>query len=428
MERNRVIRLTFAVLTLVLLLAPAVGRAEEAAAPTPKTTEPAAKPAEPAPEAPCPASSTLFMDALGAVGAKKPLDDLGLLIYGYTEGGFTGRLIGGQDPLIARVFDADKPNNLRLQQMKLTIERPIDRTKTFDFGGRTDFLYGTDARFIHAFGLTDHTCHEPEQADLEQLYVQAFVGKGNKDGEGLDITFGKWVTPFGAEVIDAPANLLYSRGLLFNYAIPFTHTGVKANYTFSPQASAYAAVVRGWDNFNDSNDSASFMVGGTLGTRQEVCAGTPRASLALNVITGPEQKDNSRDYRTVVDVVGTYRWTEKLTQVVNFDYGTEENGAGASAAHWSGIAHYVTYCFTDCLSGTVRAEWFQDTNGVRTGIQGNLYEITAGLTIQPLPKHAIFKNFYVRPELRWDFTDHDSAFGGGRDDQLTAGFDLIFKF
>lgn len=347
------IRLTFAVLTLVLLLAPAVGWAEEAAAPTPKTSEPAAKLAEPAPDAPCPASSTLFMDALGAVGAKKPLDDL---------------------------------------------------------------------------GLTDHTCHEPEQVDLEQLYVQAFVGKGNKDGEGLDITFGKWVTTFGAEVIDAPANLLYSRGLLFNYAIPFTHTGVKANYTFSPQASAYAAVVRGWDNFNDSNDSASFMVGGTLGTREEVCAGAPRAGLALNVSTGPEQKDNSRDYRTVVDLVGTYRWTEKLTQVVNFDYGAEENGAGTSAAHWSGIANYVTYCSADCLSGAVRAEWFRDSAGVRTGIQGNLYEITAGLTIQPLPKHATFKNFYVRPELRWDFADHDGAFGGGRDDPLAAGFDLIFKF
>ena len=203
---------------------------------------------------------------------------------------------------------------------------------------------------------------------------------------------------------------------------------MKANYTFSPQASAYAAVVRGWDNFNDSNDSASFMVGGTPGTREEVCAGAPRAGLALNVITGPEQKDNRRDYRTVVDLVGTYRWTEKLTQVVNFDYGAEENGAGTSAAHWSGIANYVTYCSADCLSGTVRAEWFRDSDGVRTGIQGNLYEITAGLTIQPLPKHAIFKNFYVRPELRWDFADHDGPFGGDRDDQLTAGFDLIFKF
>lgn len=419
-------------LTLIVSLAlGAVAPAEEAAAPPPalKTFGPAAgEPAEPAPETPAPASTTLLMDALGAVGAGKPLDNLGLLIYGWVEGGFTGRLMGGQDPLVARVFDANKPNNLRLQQLKLTIERPIDRTKTFDLGARTDFLYGTDARFIHALGLTDRTCREDTQVDIEQLYVQAFVGKGNKDGEGMDITFGKWVTPFGAEVIDAPANLLYSRGLLFNYAIPFTHTGVKANYTFSPQASAYAAVARGWDNFSDSNDSASFMVGGTLGTREEVCAGTPRAGLALNVITGPEQKDDSRDYRTVVDLVGTYRWTEKLTQVVNFDHGTEENGAGASAAHWSGIAHYVTYGFTDCLSGTVRAEWFQDTNGVRTGVQGNLYEITAGVTIQPLPKDAIFKNLYVRPELRWDFTDQDGAFGGGRHHQLTAGFDVIFKF
>jgi hypothetical protein len=402
---------------LALALGPAA-QAPAAAPPAPAAEE-AAAPAWP---------PGLLMGGLGALGAREPLDDIGLLIYGYVEGGFQGRLTGGQKTLATRVFDGAKPNNLRLQQLKLTIERPIDKTKTFDLGGRTDFIYGTDAKFIHALGLTDNTCREDTQVDLEQLYIQGFVGKGTPEGQGLDITFGKWVTTHGSEVIDAPGNLLYSRGLLFNYAIPFTHTGVRGNYTFNDQASAYLAVVRGWDNWNDHNNSPSYMVGGTLSTKHEVSKGVRRATLALNVITGPEQEFNTRDWRTVADVTGTYHWTEKLTQVVNFDYGTEQHGAATSASHWYGVAHYVNYSLSDRVGATWRVEWFGDPDGVRLGTPDtNYYENTWGLTITPMPRHPVLRNLSVRPELRWDFADQP-AFGGDRFNQLTLGFDVIFKF
>ena len=168
------------------------------------------------------------------------------------------------------------------------------------------------------------------------------------------------------------------------------------------------------------------MVGGTLNTNEKV-GDAPRASLILNVMTGPEQPENSRDFRTLVDLTGVYRWNETVTQAVNFDYATEQHGAGLAAAHWSGVAHYLQYAFTDNLLGTWRAEWFQDTDGTRTGVQGNLYEMTWGVAITPLPKHPIFKNLIVRPEIRWDWTDSKGVFAG-RDTQLTAGFDVIFKF
>jgi hypothetical protein len=148
----------------------------------------------------------------------------------------------------------------------------------------------------------------------------------------------------------------------------------------------------------------------------------------MNVITGPEQADNVSNYRTVIDLLGTYHWTDKLTQIVNWDYGTEEHGAGASAAHWTGICHYLTYVFNDYVAGTWRAEWFQDHDGVRTGIQGDLYEQTWGVTLTPFPKHPIFKNLCFRPEIRWDFAGAAEDAFGGNDNQLTAGFDVIFKF
>jgi hypothetical protein len=257
------------------------------------------------------------------------------------------------------------------------------------------------------------------------LYIQAFVGKGNAEGEGLDVTIGKFVSPIGYEATDAPCAPLYSRGLLFNSG-PYAHTGVKANYTFGPEASAYVAVVRGWDVFNDDNNAWSFIAGGTLNTKEQV-DDAPRASLLVNVITGPEQPDNSRDYRTLVDVTGTYCWNERLSQALNFNYGTEQHGADPGPSHWSGVAHYLQYAFADNVLGTWRAEWFQDTDGVVTGVQGNLYEMTWGVSVTLLPNHPVFKNLVVRPEIRWDWTDQEGAFGG-RDNQLTAGFDVIFKF
>ena len=45
----------------------------------------------------------------------------------------------------------------------------------------------------------------------------------------------------------------YSRGLLFNYAIPFTHTGLMVGYPFSDKVSANFYLVNGWDNFDDNN-------------------------------------------------------------------------------------------------------------------------------------------------------------------------------
>ena len=378
-------------------------------------------------EPPLPPETPLLMEAWDAVGLKKPLDSIGLLTYGWVESGFMGRLTGGYHPLPLRVFDGIKPNNLLLNQMKLTIERPIDPTKTFDLGGRVDFLYGSDARSMHSLGLTDTVCgpNETNEVDLEQLYIQVFVGKGNKEGEGLDVTFGKLTSPLGYEATDAPCAPLYSRGLLFNSG-PFALTGIKANYTFGPQASAYVAVVRGWDVFNDNNDAWSYAVGGTLNTKEQV-GDAPRASLLVNVITGPEQKDNVRDHRTLTDMTVIYRWNEKLSEALNFDYSTEQHGAGPKASHGYGLAHYLQYAFADNVLGTWRAEWFRDADGVVTGVQGNLYEMTWGVSVTPLPKHPILKNLIVRPEIRWDWTDAEGVFGG-RNDQLTAGFDVIFKF
>jgi hypothetical protein len=400
-------------------------------APVPPAPLTMTMPDAPAAEAPAKAEEAapaswppgLLMDGLAPVG----LDKLGLRVWGFLETGFTGRLTGGEHPLPLRGFDARRPNNFRLNQLRLTFDRPYDSAKGVDWGFRVDGLFGGDALLTHSPGFLDKAGHGTGDAwaDLTQMYVQGWVKTGAESG--LELTAGKFGTTLGAEVIDATGNALYSRGLLFNYAIPFTHTGVKANYVFNSQVSAYVAVVRGWEVFRDNNDAMSLMAGGALSSKEQI-DGHARATLALNVITGPEQADNVSHYRTVADVLGTYWWTSKLSQTVNFDYGVEQGAtASGGAAHWYGVANYFTYSINDYLAATWRAEWLRDDGGTRTGIDGNLYENTWGVSYTPWPKHPVLKNLVFRPELRWDFSDAP-AFGGDRRNQVTAGFDVIFKF
>ena len=391
---------------------------------TQATSQPATQPA-------APASSTwppgLLMEGLAAGGLRKPLDDAGVRVWGFTEGGFTGYETGGQSQLYGRYFDGRRPNNANLNQLRLTADRPYDPTKPFDWGFRIDGLYGGDAMLTHSRGLFPYSGSGDGSnwADLLQAYAQLWFKTG--DASGLEITAGKLATTLGYEVIDATGNALYSHSFLFNYAVPLTHTGVKANYIFNSQASAYVAVVEGCDVFEDNNHAVSWMAGGALSGSEQI-DGHARTQYYLNVMTGPEQDDDVNNYRTVVDQTLTHWWTSNLSQSINGDYGTEENVPGVGRANWYGVANYFTYVWSDKVSSTWRTEWFRDEKGVRIGAPGgNFVENTLGLNLTPWPNDKVFKNLSFRPEVRWDQGDND-AFGGGRKYQITTAFDVIFKF
>jgi hypothetical protein len=399
-----------------------------AAEATPAATAPAAEPAAASGWPP-----GLMMDALDGVGLRKPMDDMGFRTYGWVETGYTGVLTNGQHTLFGRVFDTFRANNLQMNQLRVTLDRPYDTNKSFDIGGRFDLLYGSDARITkNSFvGASEYAILEnvgegkgANWLDFTQAYGQLWFKTGKESG--LEVTGGKFVTPFGAEVIDAPYNALYSHSYLFGYAIPFTHTGVKLNYIWNPQLSTYFGIVNGWDVFEDNNHAHSYMAGGMLSSKEQI-GGHARDCLAFNFITGPEQTDNVTNYRTVVDGIYTHWWTEKLASVVNADWGTEQDGApDGGRANWYGADHCLTYIFNDYVTGNWRAEWFEDDSGARIGVAGQYVENTAGVTITPFPTDKVLKNLLFRPELRWDHSNRE-VFADDHD-QLTAAFDVIFKF
>src|SRR5947199_34566 len=66
----------------------------------------------------------------------------------------------------------------------------------------------------------------------------------------------------------------FSRSLLFTFAIPFTHTGLKLSYAFNDKIAASVMLVNGWDNVLDNNSAKSFGVSVAL---------TPVGPLAIYV-------------------------------------------------------------------------------------------------------------------------------------------------
>jgi hypothetical protein len=383
---------------------------------------PASQPEEPA-EAAWPPG--LIMEGFDKIGLAEPMNKIGLRFYGFVETGFTGRLTGDSNPLFGRVFDARRPNNLRLNQLVLTLDRPYDSSKQFDAGFRVDGLYGGDALLSRSLGLLPYAGSGTGDnwADLPQLYGQLWFKTG--DNSGLELTVGKFLTPIGYEALYAPNTPLYSRSFLYGYAEPISHTGVKANYVFCEHASAYFGIVNGWDNFRDNNHAHSYMAGFALSGKEQI-DGHARDTFGFNMITGPEQTGRVHNYRTLLDMTATHWWTAKLSSGLTADWGTEKDVGGFERANWYGVAHYLTYIVNPYVTTVWRAEWFKDDTGVRIGTAGSYVENTLGLALTPWSKDRVLKNVVIRPELRWDTAEH--AVFDGRFNQLTAAVDVIVKF
>ena len=366
----------------------------------------------------------LLMKGLDKAGLRKPLDDAGIRFWGYAEGGFTGDLTNGQRTLFGRLYDARRPNNARLNQVDLTVDRPYDSSKPFDVGGRVDALYGGDAMLTHALGLDRMGEGNGENwFDPIQFYLQPWVKTG-KDS-GMEFTLGKFLELAGSESAETVNNLVYSHSYIYSFAEPTTNTGAMAKYYVNSQVFGYFGVVEGWDDFKDNNDGVSYITGGGWSSKDQV-GSHPKTQVLLNMVTGPEQANDSRDYRTLTDIVINYWWTEKLSESLNIDWVTEENVPNVGRANAYGPAHYLTYAFNDRVSATWRTEWFRDDKGTRIGAAGNYYENTLGLNLTPWPKHDILKNLSFRPEVRWDNSDQQ-VFGDSHN-MMTVAFDVIFKF
>jgi hypothetical protein len=389
-----------AVATHVTASAPVLAQTEPAPAPASEPvpaaevapaaeTAPAAEAAAPEPAV---ALTTAEPVAEAEVVAEAPAaawyDTIG--VHGFASVAYTfnaNRPVG--DANQARVFDGTT-DTVSLDVVELVVERPVGDPGSAGF--RFDLTAGSALpKLTASSGLfRDPATGEAEDFDLQQAYVSYVAPVG----AGLRLDVGKFVTHMGYELIEGfdGYNDHYSRSILFGYAIPFTHTGAKVSYPFSDALSGMVMVANGWDNVQDNNS------GKTLGAQLIYKAGP--ATVYLNGVAGPEQADETGNWRTVGDVVATATFGPAMIGV-NADYGVEQEAtADGDSASWYGAALYGKYAIAPSFDLAGRVEYFDDPDGVR-GIGTSVFEGTV------TPSLKLGDAVVLRADFRLDVASDD---------------------
>jgi hypothetical protein len=343
-----------------------------------------------------------------------------------------------------RLFD-DRANEPLLNQIVINFERALmPQPGEFDWGFKLQFMYGSDARFIHSLGLFDRATNETVQPDLVEAYLNQHLPVITEGG--LDLKLGKFVTLEGAETIDPRTNFFYSHTYIFNFGIPFNHTGALATFHASKLLDLYAGITRGVNvSVDDNNDSPAFDGGVGL----NLLDGKLTALASTHI--GPEMPNDNRHNRYLSDLTITAKPTKNCTSITDLNYIYDE----AADATGFGIAQYLIYTINDLFSVGVRGEIWRDADAFYvTSFAGNddavdelrggsvtvdprtvgggkttYGAVTLGLNIKPpVPKPAA--SLVIRPELRFDRALNGTRpFNDSSDrNQFTIGIDVVITF
>jgi len=301
-----------------------------------------------------------------------------------------------------RNFDS-KANQFSLNMAKMTLEHspgPI--------GFRVDLGFGRAFDMIHA--------GEQDPGVMRNI-EQAYVSLKPERAAGFQVDFGKFVTSAGAEVIETNANWNYSRSLLFAWAIPYYHFGVRTSMPLHKHFTAGLQLVNGWNNVEDNNSGKTIGLTGAFTST--------KVTWSHNYYVGPEKLDTNKGYRHVYDTTLLVTPSSKTSFYVNYDYGVDKQIAGGNY-RWTGIAGAARIGLNDWFALCPRLEWFHDADGFSTGTAQKLKEFT--LTADFRMKEGVF----VRPEYRRDwsntpFFDRGSNTGAHKNqDTLLVGIVAYF--
>jgi Putative beta-barrel porin-2, OmpL-like. bbp2 len=268
-----------------------------------------------------------------------------------------------------------------------------------------------------------------------QYVKEAYVSLLVPAGKGLQVDMGKFVTPHGAEVIESNANWNYSRSLLFNYAIPFYHYGMRAQYTFSPTVSLTGYLVNGWNDVVHDSSNGFTNSGKTGGLTLALVPGK-KLTVTQNWMGGPGATQSDGDHwRNLVDTVVAYNVNSRLSLQMNSDYGRVEatNTSPLKPVDWWGAAGYVRYQLNPLYALAGRYEYYNDPNGYTTGIADahgvgpHIHEVT-GTIEHRLAAHLISRFEYRHDESNQSFFPKGKAGTPPVTGQSTIAAGMIFVF
>jgi hypothetical protein len=364
------------------------------------------------------------------------------------EAGVVGNFSNPSDGENFGQLFTDHANQAQLNQVLLTAQRALDpKATSYDFGFKLQAMYGSDARYTHFTGELDKAISNRYQLDIVEANVLVHLPWLTEGG--IDIKAGQYSTPLGYETIDPSTNPFYSHSYIFNFGIPFKHTGVLTTTHVNPLVDVYLGIDSGVNTSLGAGDNNGAPAG-LFGFGLNLMDGN-LTILALSHI-GPENPSrvvpNADSYmRYLNDVTLTYKASDKLS------FTTEANYIKDDFAHADGYgaAQYVQYALTDTVTLNGRGEIWRDNKGffvaafpqnlgfinsedgysaaVISNAPTTYSEFTVGLTYKPaLP--APISSLLLRPELRYDRSlNGTSAYNAGRDKgAFTIAADAVLGF
>ncbi|HMB06045.1 MAG TPA: outer membrane beta-barrel protein [Isosphaeraceae bacterium] len=406
------------------------------------------------PEAPAPDETKLLMNALG-------IQESPVKFYGWIQNSFTGNTNGTpKNSLNFGVNPNFLANRWMGNQYYLIIENPLEQNDRINFGFRVDNLFGNDWQFNHMRGLFEHSFRVNHFLGYDPAQIYGEVHLPYLTRGGIDVKGGRFYTILGYEVVPATGRPLLSVPYMFNYGQPFTHFGMLSTLHLTDRVNVLNGAVNGWDRWINDHYKWNYLGGVTWTSK------SGKAALAVSYIWGPNQyprflsgtnqqvflpgntipphEDGRRNLgygsnnRLSFTEVLTYKWTDKLTQVVESDQSFENNIPGSGGIpqpggtfvggtdrndSWYSFGNWFLYTFTEKLTGVWRSEVFRDDGGQRTGFRDNFYEMTLGLIWKPKPY------IWIRPEARYDWAQFTHPYNDGtRNSQLTLAIDAILLY
>jgi hypothetical protein len=350
----------------------------------------------------------------------------GIKLSGYVDAGysynFTGASSGTSDVTGRFGSDTAAKGDFNLYAVKIALEKALTSENKAQAGFRTDVMIGEDANYLINRGTADNLDNSNQNSNalfLEQAYVSIRAPVGN----GWDFKVGKFVSILGYEVIERPANMNVTYGLLWQQ-MPLYYTGVLSSYKFDDYLDAKLGVVNGSQTDNNTTtglngDGCAVLAalnvtapGGNANWSNNFQYSSNNDNQTSNVdptasstSSAVENGSSGTGYSFIYNSWGNWApkfANDKLLFAFNALLGTASTNETASqpGTTWFGAGAYAKYQFNDWFSLCSRGEYLGGNNAQKIA-EGNSnlslweYTLTAGFNV--------IDNLLIRAEYRLDW-------------------------
>ncbi len=303
----------------------------------------------------------------------------------------------------------------QLNQLYLNIGKEVDSRRGLDFGGRVDFMYGTDAVYVQSVGLERNGDRSLwNSGEYYTAIPQVFVEFGYKN---FNVKFGKFLSPMDEETILSTDRFFYSLSETA-LELPQTFTGVVGAWEINKRLTVLGGWVSGEDETFGGKRSSAFL--GDVFYRW-----TKHISVGYSAFVRMNSRDRIDGDTFVQSFSVNYssaKWDTKFEWISrNPKSGTE----GRLDSY--GLRQELIYKVDPHWSVGSRIEWMR--RHTKSGLGYDRYTITFGVNWKPTP------HITIRPEIKYENCDGNKPYykpkdgsPGGRRDRFTGGASAVITF